>query len=224
MARIKQRQVLPGIDKAVSNATKVYVAEACAENDILVATGTKNGFLSVVKATPNDITKCRGPFFVADYAATVGDYVAVALPWKLVTNVNTIAGGEGIGDAVWLNIVTAGGVVTGVIPGATADTAAFALAVKVGRVVRAHATKGAYLLEPGMANGAPLVGRIILATGGSTTVIGFGSELNLSPCVVNSGNAASVDASDCNANIAGGTLTIRSTSGLTTTATYMIHA
>ena len=217
--RIKQRQVLPGIDKAVSQATKVYVAETCAANDILVATGTKNGFLSVVKATPNDITKCRGPFFVADYAATLGDYVAVALPWKLVTGVNTSGAGEGLGDAVWLNVATAGGVVFGAVPAATTgDGSAFALAVKVGRIVRIHATKGAYLLEPGMANGALLVGRAVLS--GTSSTVALDSELEGAPVVATVG--ANIV---CNGAViaADGVLTIHHATS-TDTATYMIQA
>ena len=172
MARIKQRQVLPGVDKALSNATKVYVAEACAANDILVATGTKNGFLSVVKADANDLTKCRGPFFVADYAAALGDYVAVALPWKLVTGVNT--NGYSVGDAVYLSAATAGAVLfdPAIACAPTAKDALFSAIVRVGRVVTAHGSGGAYLLEPGIADGAPLTGKV--TTGGTATTVTFG--------------------------------------------------
>ena len=173
--RIKQRQVLPGIDKAVSQATKVYVAETCAANDILVATGLKNGFLSVVKADANDIAKCRGPFFVADYAATLGDYVAGALPWKLVTGVNTATYANG--DAVYLDAATTGGVVLP-IPGATGHGAVFSAVVKVGSVVRTHASTGAYLLEPGIANGAPLTGRTTLNGTGSEVTFGATADSN----------------------------------------------
>lgn len=182
--RIKQRQVLPGVDKAVAQATKVYVAEACAANDILVATGTQNGFLSVVKADANDITKCRGPFFVADYAATLGDYVAVALPWKVVSGVNT--SGYSPGDAVYLSSVAGSVLIDPVTAcGATAKDAAFSAIVRIGRVLKAHATEGAYLLEPGIADGAPLTGKVTL--GGTESTVTFGgtaTSVKLIGCAV----------------------------------------
>ena len=220
--RIKQRQVLPGVDKAVAQATKVYVAEACAANDVLVATGTKNGFLSVVKAAPNDITKCRGPFFVADFAAALGDYVAVALPWKLVTNVDTSTAAQA-GDAVWL---AASGAVTfgsapAAIAGGSGGSAAFSLSVKVGHVVSVHASTGAYLLEPHIADGAPLSGSITrTGTGATLTATGFTAELNGSPVIATSSATQYV----VSANIAGGSLVITANTDTTSTFSFMILA
>ena len=222
--RIKQRQVLPGVDKAVAQATKVYVAEACAANDILVATGTKNGFLSVVKADKLNITKCRGPFFVADFAAALGDYVAVALPWKLVTNADTSTAAQA-GDPVWLS--TSGAVTFGAPPAAITDdgagsgSSAFAAVVKVGHVVTVHASTGAYLLEPGIADGAPLCGSTTrTGTGATLVVTGITAEFNGAPVIATSSASQYVVA----ANIAGGDLTSTASGNTTSTFSYMILA
>mgnify|MGYP003670582124 FL=1 len=189
MASFKQTQIKPGVTKHRSNATKVYMGATCAANDILVATGMQGDFMSVVLATPDDLTKCRGPFFVADYAAASGSYTPVAIPSKVVTGVNT--SGALVGDPVWLDVATAGGVVTGAIPAAVANAAAFRLAVKVGRVMKVGTADGAYLLEPGIADGAPLVGRVTThAT--STTVTGFiGGELAGAPVVAGASQTVS---------------------------------
>ena len=203
MARIKQRQVLPGVDKAVSNATKVYVAEACAANDILVATGTQNGFLSVVKAAKNDLTKCRGPFFVADFAASVGDYVAVALPWKLVTGANTSTAAN-VGDPVWLS--TAGAVTFGSAPTPAGANSGLARMLVVGRVVTVHASTGAYLLEPQKGEGGPFVGQTVGDADAITTVTGFTAEFNNAPVIAQSGGDS--DRYVIRTAIMGGTLTL----------------
>ena len=181
--RIKQRQVLPGVDKAVSQATKVYVAEACAANDILVATGTKNGFLSVVKASNVDITKCRGPLFVADFAAALGDYVAVALPWKLVTGVNTAS--NAVGDAVWLGAGSTSLTVpaTASLSGGSAAFTAVGFHIRVGRVVESHASTGAYLLQPSTPS---VLAGSVKRTGSNSatlTVTGLGTTLAGAPVV-----------------------------------------
>ena len=78
---VKQGQVQAGINKARAQAVKVHCSEAIAANDILVVTGihSPSNVLSVAKADANDITKCRGPFYIADYAAASGDITPVAL-------------------------------------------------------------------------------------------------------------------------------------------------
>ena len=214
--RIKQRQVLPGVDKALAQATKVYVAEACAANDILVATGTQNGFLSVVKADANDITKCRGPFFVADFAAAVGDYVAVGLPWKLVTGVNTSAAAQ-VGDPVYLG--TAGAVTLGVLP---TGSAALKRVLPVGRVVTVHASTGAYLLEPQKAEGSPFIGRTAGDGDAIAEVTGFTAEFNDAPAIAQSGGDS--DRYVIRTYITGGTLTIEfnDTVDASDVITYMV--
>ena len=217
--RIKQRQVLPGVDKALSQATKVYVAEACAANDILVATGTKNGFLSVVKAANNDLTKCRGPFFVADFAAAIGDYVAVGLPWKLVTGVNTSAAAQ-VGDPVYLG--TAGAVTLGALPAVPAANSAFTRVLHVGRVVTVHASTGAYLLEPQKAEGSPFIGRTAGDGDAIAEVTGFTAEFNDAPAIAQSGGDS--DRYVIRTYITGGTLTIEfnDTVDASDVITYMV--
>ena len=217
MAKFKQDQIISGVTKTRSNALKVYCAEAIAVNDIIVATGMEGDFMSVVKAAPNDLTKCRGPFFVADFAGSLGEYLPLALPYKVVTSVNTA--GALVGDPTWLDAATAGGVVTGAIPAATANAQPFALAVKVGRVMKVGTTDGAYLLEPSIADGAPLIGRVTThAT--STTVTGFtGGELAGAPVVAMHSTVAVTSA-----NIATTVLTVVHASGASQTVSYIIQA
>ena len=47
--RIKQRQVLPCVDRQQSAAIKVYVTETIAENDILSLAGMQGSFMKVQK-------------------------------------------------------------------------------------------------------------------------------------------------------------------------------
>tara|TARA_R100000315_G_scaffold3611_1_gene1220 strand:- start:2763 stop:3425 length:663 start_codon:yes stop_codon:yes gene_type:complete len=217
--RIKQRQVLPGVDKALAQATKVYVAEACAANDILVATGTKNGFLSVVKAANNDLTKCRGPFFVADFAAAVGDYVAVGLPWKLVTGANTSTAAN-VGDPVWLS--TAGAVTFGSAPTPASANSGLERMLVVGRVVTVHASTGAYLLEPQKGEGGPFVGQTVGDGDAIATVTGFTGEFNNTPAIAQSGGDS--DRHVIRTAIIAGTLTIEfnDTVDASDIVTYMV--
>jgi hypothetical protein len=173
MAKFKQEQIIAGVTKHRSNAIKVYCAEAIAANDIIVATGTQGDFMSVSKADANLIAKCRGPFFVADYAAAAGEYTPLAIPMKVVTGVDTST--SLAGEPVWLS-TTAGEVTLGSVPAAVAKGAQFSAAVKVGRILTA-ASSGSYLLEPGPAANAPLCGRVTL--GGTSTTVLFGGTNGL---------------------------------------------
>ena len=127
MAKFKQEQIIPGVTKTRSNALKVYCAEAIAENDIIVATGMQGDFLSVVKADANVLTKCRGPFFVADFAGASGEYLPLAVERKVITDKDTSAAAQ-VGDAVYLSAATAGLVTLGSVPAATATSIASAIA------------------------------------------------------------------------------------------------
>ena len=220
MAKFKQDQIISGVTKTRSNALKVYCAEAIAVNDIIVATGMEGDFMSVVKAAPNDLTKCRGPFFVADFAGSLGEYLPLALPYKVVTSVNT--SGALVGDPAWLDVATDGAITNGAVPAASVKGQPFSLAVKVGRVLVSHATEGVIMLEPGMANGAPLVGRVTLGAG-STTVTGFTTELNGAPCVATPAGATGTHVSQITATIALGTLTLTHATS-SDVCTFMIHA
>lgn len=217
MAKFKQEQIIPGVTKTRSNAVKVYCGAAIAENDIIVATGMQGDFLSCVPADNTDITKCRGPFFVADFAGASGEYLPLALPYKVITDKNTSAAAQ-VGDAVYLS--TGGDVTLGAVPAASAEGAAFAANVRVGRITKVDASAGAYVLEPAQANNAPLVGR---ATGdGASTVVvtGFTAELNGAPVVATSGATQSVTS----AAITSGSLTITASGATSSTFTYMIFA
>jgi hypothetical protein len=101
---VKQGQVQAGITKARSQAVKVYVSEAISAGDVLSVIGmdTNSNFLSVAKADANGAaTLNSSQLFVADYAAAVGSYTPVALPWKVIDGVNTSA--QAVGDPVWLS-------------------------------------------------------------------------------------------------------------------------
>tara|TARA_R100000664_G_scaffold443_2_gene1407 strand:- start:2722 stop:3414 length:693 start_codon:yes stop_codon:yes gene_type:complete len=178
---IKQSQVLAGETSNKSNAIKVEAAEAITKNDILVGSGMSSGIMKVSKADANDINKCRGPFYVAAYTCASGDRGPLALPWVLVTGVDTST--YAVGDPVYLDAATAGGVVLPV-PAEVAKGAAFSAVVKVGRIVRSHASTGAYLLEPAAANSAPLVGRVTLGGTSTTVLLGGTAALKLIGCPI----------------------------------------
>ena len=224
MAKFKQEQIIPGVTKTRSNALKVYCASAIAENDIIVATGMQGDFLSCVPADNTDITKCRGPFFVADFAGAAGEYLPLALERKVVTGVNTDAA-TSVGDAVYLS--TGGDVTLGALPAAvTANTeqAFGTLDIRVGRITKKDATNGAYVLAPGVANGAPLVGRVTRGGTGATMVLtGFTAELENAPVVATNSTGSSQYV--LGANIASnGKLTITASANTTDTFTYAIFA
>lgn len=220
MAEFKQSQIKPGVTKHRSNAIKVYCAEAIAENDVIVATGSQGDFMSVVPAKATVITECRGPFFVADYAAAAGEYTPVALPMKVLTG--QVTNGASIGDAVWLSAATDGAITNGALPAAIVKGQPFIAAVKVGRVLVSHATAGVILLEPGMANGAPLVGRVTLGAE-ATTVTGFTAELDGAPCVATPTGATADHATQICATISSGTLTLTHDTA-SDVCSFMIHA
>jgi hypothetical protein len=219
MAKFKQDQIRPGVTKHRSNAVKVYIGTGgCAANDILVATGMEGDFLSVVAADNTDLTKCRGPFFVADYAASAGDYTAVAIPMKTITGVDTSAAAN-IGDAVYLS--TGGDVTLGALPSAPATGNGFVANVRVGRITKVHASEGAYVLEPAQANNAPIVGRMTgSGSAAGVTATGFTAELDGAPVVASSSSTQSI----VTAIIASGTLTVTASANTSSVITYAIFA
>ena len=222
---IKQSQVSAGVTKCRAQAITVKCGEAIAANDILVSAGwdPNNNVMTVAKADANNIEKCRGPFFVADYAADSGAITPVALPWKILTGLNTSGGA--IGDAVWLDFATAGGYILGALPlPVPADAAGLQLDVKVGRIIRSHASTGAILLEPGPAANAPMVGRSKGGGDADATVTGFTAELDGAAVVVTS--AGDSDRSCIRAWIASGTLTMKFSGNVDASdiLTYMIQA
>ncbi len=134
MAKFKQEQIIPGVTKTRTNAVKVYCSEAISAGDIISVIGMQNDFMSVAKADANGaVTLNNSLLFVADFAAASGEYLPLALPWKVVTGINTAS--ATIGDPVYLSD-TAGSVslTTG--------------SVKVGTVLTA-ATSGTAIIAPG---------------------------------------------------------------------------
>jgi hypothetical protein len=224
LPRLQQSQVAAAVNRSRAQAIKVTTAEAITANDIIVATScSATGLMTVSKASPTDIAKCRGPFFVADYSAASGVTTDLAIPWKVITGVNTSAVADQ-GGAVWL--AASGGYTVGPPPAAVTDVGskiAFSLAVKVGQVlVDDSGTGGRLLLDPGIANGAPLVGRV--TRGGSSaavmTVTGFTTDLNGAPVVATSSATQHV----LSALIGSQELVITASANTTSTYTYMILA
>jgi hypothetical protein len=141
MAKFKQEQIIPGVTKSRSNAVKVYCSEAIAAGDIISVVGVQDDFLSVAKADANGAVTLNGSLlFVADFAAASGEYLPLALPWKLVTSSGLDTSASSIGQPVYLSD-TAGGL------SLTAGT----VGLKIGTVMTV-ATSGTVLLAPqGMA-------------------------------------------------------------------------
>lgn len=106
--RIKQRQVLPCVDRQQSAAIKVYVTETIAENDILALAGMHGSFVKVAKGLSvtghNLSTTAVG---LAAFGASAGDIVSVLVPWKVIKNVNTT--GIVTGRKLYLSDSVAGG-------------------------------------------------------------------------------------------------------------------
>jgi len=221
MAKFKQDQIIPGVTKTRSNAVKVYCVSAVAADDIIVATGMQGDFLAVEPADNTSLTKSRGPFFVADFAGAAGEYLPLALPYKVITGKNTSAAAQ-TGEALYMS--TGGDVTLGAIPTAPADAQAFQLHVRVGRVTKVHASEGAYVLSPGGAANAPLTGTCLGGGDATVTVTGFTAELDGAPVVVTSGGDS--DRSCIRANIASGTLTMTFSGNVdnSDTLTYTIYA
>ena len=204
LPRLQQSQVAAAVNRSRAQAIKVTTAEAITANDIIVATScSATGLMTVSKADANDGTKCQGPFFIADYTAASGVTTDLAIPWKVITGVNT--NGLAVGSPVWLS-TTAGAYVSGTLPGLTTDTQQAIFAIKIGRVLVVNSSTGVVMLEPGMATGAPLVGRVTLSGSTPTTVTGLPAGLAGAPCIVTPDGATA--AHQLTATIAGTVLTI----------------
>jgi len=108
MGNLKQRLIKPGRDFNYAEGVKVKAAEAIAENDILMVTSYSGPFCVVSKADASASTTCAGRLLIAKHAIPSGGY-GVALPWKLVTGIDTSAS-SAAGAAVYLSD-TAGGYV-----------------------------------------------------------------------------------------------------------------
>tara|TARA_R100000008_G_scaffold78495_1_gene59509 strand:+ start:6263 stop:6907 length:645 start_codon:yes stop_codon:yes gene_type:complete len=212
MARIKQRQVLPCVDKQRSAAVKVKASEALTENALIMATGVSGTHMTVNLADVDDFTQSGGTLYVADFAVESGKTVACAVPWKLITGINTESA-EAVGQPVYLSSDGTGQY--------TLTPTASKPHIKVGHVVADHATLGAILLNPGAYSGQ-IGGQAVMGDGGSaanTATVAVGAAFNGRPVVATmNGGSRYVK----KAAIAGGTLTITADDTSTDTVSYMI--
>jgi len=136
--RIKQRQVLPCVDRQQSAAIKVYVTEAIAENDILCFTGMHGSFMKVAKADGGEALLAAATG-VAAFGASTGDVVSVFLPWKLIQNIDTSATG--------INVAVGAPCFASNTPGQIAN-AAVGSNPGIGVCLVQHATTGAVFIRP----------------------------------------------------------------------------
>lgn len=212
MARIKQRQVLPCVDKQRSSAVKVKATDTLTANALIMGTGVSGAHMTVELADADDFTEVGGTLYVCDFAVAAGKTVACAVPWKLITGINTSAA-ESVGQPVYLSSDGLGGY--------TLTPTALKPHIKVGHVVADHATLGAILLNPGAYSGQ-IGGQAVMGDGGSaadTATVAVGAAFNGRPVVATmNGGSKYVE----KAAIAGGTLTITADGTSTDTVSYMI--
>jgi hypothetical protein len=108
MGNLKQRLIKPGRDFNYAEGVKVKAGEAIAANDIVYTSSYSGPFCVVSKADASASATCAGRLLIAKHAIPDGGY-GVALPWKLVTGIDTSAS-SAAGAAVYLSD-TAGGYV-----------------------------------------------------------------------------------------------------------------
>tara|TARA_R100000808_G_scaffold24978_1_gene60099 strand:- start:3102 stop:3728 length:627 start_codon:yes stop_codon:yes gene_type:complete len=205
--RIKQRQVLPSVDKQRSAAVKVKASEALSANDIIMATGVSGAHMTVNQADVDNFTEIGGTLWIADYAVDSGTTVACAVPWKLITDIDT-SSASAVGQPVYLSD-TEGAY--------TLSPTAAKPHIKIGHVVAVHASTGAILLNPGAFSGQ--IGGQVAFGGGTTATVSVGAAFNGRPVVATmNGGSRYVT----KAVITSGTLTITANDTNSDTATYMI--
>jgi hypothetical protein len=212
MARIKQRQVLPCVDKQRSAAVKVKASEILTANALIMATGVSGAHMTAHLADVDDFTQSGGTLWVCDFAVASGKTVACAVPWKLITGINTSAA-EAVGQPVYLSSDGTGTY--------TLSPTAAKPHIKVGHVVADHATLGAILLNPG-AYAGQIGGQAVMGDGGSaaaTATVAVGAAFDGRPVVATmNGGSKYVE----KAAIASGILTITADGNSTDTVSYMI--
>lgn len=214
MGRIKQRQVLPCVDKQRSAAVKVKASEDLAANDIIMATGISGAHMTVEQADIDNFTEIGGTLWVADYAVDSGTTAATAVPWKLLTSIDTDTLGTAVGQPVYLSDTEGGYLITppvGLKPH-----------IKVGHIVKVHATEGAILLNPGAFSGQ-IAGQLTFSGSATSVAVTVGAAFNGCPVLATLQNSGSGTAYVRSAIVAGGDLTI--TTNATTASglvTYLI--
>ena len=212
MARWKQRQILPSVDKQRSAAVKTKASEALAANDIIMGTGISGSHMTVHKADVDAFTKMGGTLWIADFAVPINSIVATAVPWKLLTSVNT--NGAVVGQPVYLSD-TAGAW--------TLAPAAGKPLVKIGHVVEVHLTAGAVLLNPGAHSGQ--IGGVLtfVTTSVTAPTVAVGTAYNGRPVIATLMSVGSGSAVIHKAVVAGGVLTITASASTDAgTVSYLI--
>ena len=211
--RIKQRQVLPSVDKQRSAAIKVKASEALTANDIIMATGISGAHMTVNQADVDNFTEIGGTLWVADYAVDSGTTVACAVPWKLITSIDTDTAGTAVGQPVYLSDTEGGYTIT---PPANKPH------IKVGHIVKIGTTDGAILLNPSAFSGQ-IGGQVTFSGTDETVTVAVGAAFNGLPVVATLNSVGSGTAHILKAAVAGGTLTITaSASTAAGTVSYMI--
>lgn len=142
MANLKQKFIKPGRDFNYSEGVKVKATEAIYADQVVYVDGSDGPFLTVSIANATLTAESNGRLMIAKHAIAAGAY-GIVLPWKLVTNFNTLSGS--VGSPVYLS---------GSPGSATASNLTLTAPaggkrqVIIGRVT-VDATAGAVLLWPG---------------------------------------------------------------------------
>ena len=213
--RIKQRQVLPSVDKQRSAAIKVKASEDLSANDIIMATGISGAHMTVNQADIDHFTEIGGPLWIADYAVDSGDTVACAVPWKLLTNVDTDTAGTAVGQPVYLSDTEGSYTIT---PPTNKPH------IKVGHIVKVGTSDGAILLNPSAFSGL-VGGTMVIASGATSGTVAVGAAFNGCPVLATCNEKdGSNDRYVIQAVISAGTLTIEinDTTSAERTFSYLI--
>lgn len=208
MARIKQRQVLPCVDVQRSAAVKVKASEDLTANALIMATGVSGTHMTVELADADDFTEVGGTLYVCDFAVASGKTVACAVPWKLITGIDT-SSASSVGQPVYLSSDGTGTY--------TLSPTAAKPHIKIGHVVAVDASAGAILLNPGAFSGQ--IGGQVAFAAATTATVAVGAAFNGRPVVATmNGGSTSIQ----KAEISGGNLTLTAAASNSDTASYII--
>jgi hypothetical protein len=170
--------------------------------------------MTVHQADVDNFTEIGGTLWVADFAVASGKTVACAVPWKLITGIDTSAA-SAVGQPVYLSDSEGSYTLT---PTANKPH------IKVGHVVTVGSgtTDGAILLNPG-AYSNMIAGQLTFSGSATTVTTTVGAAFNGRPVLATLQNSTSGDAHVETAIVSGGTLTIEVNSTTAGgTVTYMI--
>ena len=77
-----------------------------------MATGMAGAHMTVEQADIDNFTEIGGTLWIADYAVDSGTTVATAVPWKLLTSIDTDTLGTAVGQPVFLSDTEGGYLIT----------------------------------------------------------------------------------------------------------------